>query len=42
MTVETLRILLVACGGPLACTFTSIGVLYSAWRMSRRDNGWDR
>ena len=42
MTATTLRILLVVCGGSLACTVTSIGVLYSAWRLSRRGNGWDR
>jgi hypothetical protein len=42
MTAVTLRFLLVACGGPLACALTCIGVLYSAWRLSRRSNGWDR
>lgn len=42
MTEVALRFLLVACGGPLACVLTCIGVLYSAWRMSRRGNGWDR
>jgi len=42
MAAITLRFLLVVCGVPLACTLTCIGVLYSAWRMSRRDKGWDR
>ncbi len=32
----------VFCGAPLACVITGLGVLYAAWRMSRRDNGWDR
>jgi hypothetical protein len=36
------RFLLVVCGGSFACLLTVIGVLYSAWRMSRRSNGWDR
>jgi len=42
MTAVTLRFLLVACGGPLACVLTAFSVLYSAWRLSRRGNGWDR
>lgn len=42
MTAMILRFLWVACGGSLAFTLTCVGVLYSAWRMSRRDNGWDR
>lgn len=42
MTAMMLRFLLVVCGGSLACVLTCIGVIYSAWRMSRRDNGWDR
>jgi len=33
---------LVFCAGPLACVLACLGVLYAAWRMSRRDNGWDR
>lgn len=42
------RFLLVVCGGSLACLVASAGVLYSAWRMSRRGApreggiGWDR
>jgi len=42
MTAMVLRFLLVCCGGPLACAIVGVGVLYSAWLMSRRDNGWDR
>ena len=30
------------CGGPLICLLTGCGVVYSAWRLARRDNGWDR
>ena len=36
------RLLLVVCGGSLACGVTCIGILYSAWAMSRRANGWER
>lgn len=42
------RFLLVVCGGSLACIVTGVGVLYSAWRLSRSGNphsggiGWDR
>ncbi len=36
------RLWLAVCGVPLVCVLTAVGVLYSAWRMSRKDNGWDR
>jgi hypothetical protein len=42
MDAMLLRLLLVVCGGPLACLVAVAGVLYGAWRMSRRDDGWDR
>ena len=48
MTAMVLRLLLVCCGGPLACMVVGVGILYSAWRLSRRDNpreggiGWNR
>lgn len=42
MTAIVLRLLVVLCGGSLACAMVCAGVLYSAWLMSRRDNGWDR
>ncbi len=42
MASMILRLLLVGCGGPFACVVVGVGLLYLAWRMSRRDNGWDR
>ena len=42
MAAMILRFLLVCCGGSLACVVVGMGVLYSAWWMSRRDSGWDR
>lgn len=42
MAAMILRFLLVCGGGPLACVVVGVGILYSAWRMSRRDNGWNR
>jgi hypothetical protein len=36
------RLLPVVCGGSLACLVAVTGVLVAAWRMSRRDNGWNR
>jgi hypothetical protein len=40
MIAILLRFLLVFCGGSLACVVVSVGVVYSAWIMSRRANGW--
>lgn len=37
-----LRFLFLFCGGTLACVLAALGVLYFAWVMSRRDNGWER
>lgn len=37
-----LRFLLTVCDGLLVCGVVVAGILYSAWIMSRRDNGWDR
>lgn len=48
MTALILRFLLAFCGCPLACLVAGVGILYSAWTMSRRDNPreggieWDR
>jgi hypothetical protein len=42
MATIILRFLLVLCGGSLMCLGTGVGVIYLAWAMSRRDNGWDR
>jgi len=48
MAAMIFRFLLLCCGGPLVCVVVGVGILYSAWRMSRRDNpreggnGWDR
>lgn len=37
-----LRFIFLFCGGTLVCAITAFGVLYFAWVMSRRDNGWER
>jgi hypothetical protein len=42
MSTIIARFMLVVCGGSFACFVTCVGIVYSAWRMSRRDNGWDR
>jgi len=42
MITIILRFLLVFCGGSLVCVLAGIGVVYTAWIMSRKDNGWDR
>ena len=42
MTGIILRLLFLFCGGTLGCAITAFGVLYFAWVMSRRDNGWER
>lgn len=42
METIILRFLLAFCGGPLACVVAAIGVVYTAWVMSRPNNGWDR
>ena len=42
MTAMILRLIVVVCGGSLACVVVGAVVLYAAWIMSRRDNGWDR
>lgn len=42
MIAAILRFLFLFCGGALAGVFTAFGVLYFAWVMSRRDNGWER
>ena len=42
MLTIILRFLLVFCGGSLVCVLAGIGVVYTAWIMSRKDNGWDR
>lgn len=42
MAAIILHFLLVLCGGSLVCLVTGVGVVYLAWVMSRRDNGWDR
>jgi len=42
MVSFVLRFLMVVCGGSLACVVVCVVVIYSAWAMSRRDNGWDR
>lgn len=42
MTVMVLHFLLVLCGGVLAFALVGASVVYSAWRMSRRHNGWER
>lgn len=42
MTTILFRFLLAFCGASLTCLVTGIGVVYLAWVMSQRDNGWDR
>ncbi len=42
MIAILLRFLLVFCGGSLVFVLAGIGVVYTAWVMSRRDNGWNR
>jgi hypothetical protein len=42
MAAMILRFLLACFGSLLACVVVGVGILYSAWWMSRRDNGWDR
>lgn len=42
MMAMILHFLLALCGVSLVGVLICIFILYSAWRMSRPDNGWDR
>jgi len=42
MTAMVLRFLLVFCGGSLVCVLAGVGVVYMAWVMAQRDNGWQQ
>jgi hypothetical protein len=40
MIATILRFLFLFCGVSLVFVFAGIGVLYLAWVMAQRDNGW--
>ncbi len=42
MIAIILRFLLLFCGISLVFVIAGVGVLYFAWVMAQRDNGWDR
>jgi hypothetical protein len=42
MIADLLRFLSLFCGVFMACGLAGFSVIFMAWIMSRRDNGWDR
>jgi hypothetical protein len=42
MTSMVLRFLLACCGGLFVCVLAGVGVVYMAWVMAQRDNGWQQ